>query len=329
MPYQFEPEVEVESDADDGEYAEDSGSDYGDEEHDRLLNTNWLDYILADWYVKRATTNCRVYPMQSQVFDSDHRIVVMTAAFPSRKEVRKIFRKPRPPSSRPDIRKLRDDPELQGKYSAKLDALLLETNGNRRELDIVEDQIVEAILQASQEMIPSRNKIELDKPWTNPTYQELTQKFLIQTCSLTEQELDTIEIIWNGFLRRMVKDGYQRVNAPTGKEKKAKNDNEVDWRFKISNAKLREITKTLPIRTFCQRQHIKYLGHVCRLGNWAIQKQILFDTRTPNKIWLRIEKLLSVDKTQARRAMMSKTELMRLMDVSLPPSGAPQGQTCA
>ena len=153
--------------------------------------------------------------------------------------------------------------------------------------------------------------------------------YSIQTCLLTEKELDTIEVIWNGFLRRMVKGGYQRINAPTGKEKKAKNESELDWRFKISNVKLREITNTFSIRTFCQRQHIKYLGHVCRLGNWAIQKQVLFDIRTPNKIWLKIEKLLGVDRTQARRGMMSKTALMRLMDASLPPSGAPQGQTCA
>ena len=29
-----------------------------------------LDYILTDWYVRRFTTNCRVYPMQSQVYES-------------------------------------------------------------------------------------------------------------------------------------------------------------------------------------------------------------------------------------------------------------------
>ena len=42
-----------------------------------------------------------------------------------------------------------------------------------------------------------------------------------------------------------------------------------------------------------------------------------------------LEKLLSVDRAQVRRAMMTKTDLMRLVDANLTPPGAPQGQTCA
>ena len=43
----------------------------------------------------------------------------------------------------------------------------------------------------------------------------------------------------------------------------------------------------------------------------------------------KLEKLLGVDRAQVRRAMMTKTDLMRLVDVNLTPPGAPQGQTCA
>ena len=60
-----------------------------------------------------------------------------------------------------------------------------------------------------------------------------------------------------------------------------------------------------------------------------MRKQLLFDTRTQDKVWKKIEKLLGVDRTQVRRAMMTKTDLMRLVDVNLTPPGAPQGQTCA
>ena len=67
------------------------------------------------------------------------------------------------------------------------------------------------------------------------------------------------------------------------------------WRYRISNDKLREITNTLPIRTFCQRHHIKYLGHICTLGNTAMQKQLLFDIRTQDKVWKKMEKK-SVDR---------------------------------
>ena len=44
-----------------------------------------------------------------------------------------------------------------------------------------------------------------------------------------------------------MKGGYQRINAPTNKEKQTTTDKEVDWRYRISNDKLREITNTLPI----------------------------------------------------------------------------------
>ena len=131
------------------------------------------------------------------------------------------------------------------------------------------------------------------------------------------------------FLRKMVKGGYQRINAPTNKEKQTTTDKEVDCRYRISNDKLREITNTLPIRTFCQRHHIKYLGHICRLGKRAMQKQLLFDTRTQDKVWKKMEKLLGVDRAQVRRAMMTKTDLIRLVNANLTPPGAPQGQTCA
>ena len=48
--------------------------------------------------------------------------------------------------------------------------------------------------------------------------------YSIQACSLTEKELDTIEVIWNSFLRKMVKGGYQRINTPTNKEKQTTTD---------------------------------------------------------------------------------------------------------
>ena len=74
--------------------------------------------------------------------------------------------------------------------------------------------------------------------------------YSIQACSLAEKELDTIEVIWNGFLRKMVKGGYQRINTPTNKEKQTTTDKEVDWRYRISNDKLRKITKHSPSAPF-------------------------------------------------------------------------------
>jgi len=58
-------------------------------------------------------------------------------------------------------------------------------------------------------------------------------------------------------------------------------------------------------------------------------KQLLFDTRIQDKVWKQMKKLLGVDRAQVRRATMTKTDMMLLVDANLTPPGVPQGQTCA
>ena len=41
----------------------------------------------------------------------------------------------------------------------------------------------------------------------------------------------------------------------------------LDWSYKLLNKRLRNITKTRPIRDFCYIQQLKYMGHICRLDN--------------------------------------------------------------
>jgi hypothetical protein len=54
-------------------------------------------------------------------------------------------------------------------------------------------------------------------------------------------------------------------------------------------------SQTLPVHDFCHRQHLKFIGHVCRLDSDAIQKQVLSDFRTARKTWNSVERLLDVD----------------------------------
>ena len=59
-----------------------------------------------------------------------------------------------------------------------------------------------------------------------------------------EADLRKMEAVWNGFLRKMVRGGFARKNAPTRamrkkKENKGKKpedlvDGELDWGYKIS-----------------------------------------------------------------------------------------------
>ena len=115
-----------------------------------------------------------------------------------------------------------------------------------------------------------------------------------------------------------MKGRYVRKNVPTDRGRQGLTDKDLDWRFELSNDRLREITQTLPIRNFCYRQHVKYIGHVCRLENNTLQKQVLFNIKNPRKVWSKIETVLGVDVTQARRAMMSKTDILLLLEQRLP-----------
>ena len=63
-----------------------------------------------------------------------------------------------------------------------------------------------------------------------------------------------------GLLRRMVKGGFSRKNAPKNKKDKSIPVEEVDLSFKLSNSDIMRITKTTEIKHFCQIQHLKYIA---------------------------------------------------------------------
>ena len=139
--------------------------------------------------------------------------------------------------------------------------------------------------------------------------------YSIQAWHLLEGELKKVEVIWHGFLRKMVIGGFQRKNAPSHSRRSAETDSQnhdetsLDWSFKLSNERLRQITKTRPIRDFCFTQQVKYMGHVCRMDNSALQKQVLFDRRASKTVWNKTERTLGIDAQQIRRTMMNKSKL--------------------
>ena len=167
-----------------------------------------LDYIMAEWYVKRATKNCRVYPMQSQPFESDHRIVVMQARFPTKRKSRQIFSSKPTVETKQDIRMLRDDPLVQANYNIKLDQLMKD-EPDSQDMDVVEESIIKAIREASKETIPVTEKKKIEKPWLNQEYQQLWK----QQC----QEKDPVKkrILRDEIkkLRILLKNAYFRTKA--------------------------------------------------------------------------------------------------------------------
>ena len=70
-----------------------------------------LDYILCEGFVKRFSTNCRVYRSCSDGFDSDHRVLVLDCVFPSKRQRKQIF-KPKIAIQRPNIQYLRKKQDI-------------------------------------------------------------------------------------------------------------------------------------------------------------------------------------------------------------------------
>jgi len=108
--------------------------------------------------------------------------------------------------------------------------------------------------------------------------------------------------VWHSFLRRIVKGGFKRKNAPKNKNDTSIPVDEVDWSVKLSNVRIREITKTTGINHLCQKQHQKYIAHITRLDNDNLQKQLLFCH--PSSRWGKLSMLTGVDDSQLRRTCL-------------------------
>ena len=139
--------------------------------------------------------------------------------------------------------------------------------------------------------------------------------YSVQAWQLGAEEMRKLESVWCGFLRRLVKGGFSRKNAPKNKKDKSIPEDEVDWSFKLSNEAIREITKTTEIKNFCDMQHLKYIAHVTRRENSSLQKQFLFceTSKSSSKKWKKFSELTMLDESQIRRTMFDKTEFQKLL----------------
>ena len=141
--------------------------------------------------------------------------------------------------------------------------------------------------------------------------------YSVQAWELSAAEIQKID----GFLRKMIAGGYARKNVPALSQRKkgidpaSQVEGELDWAYKISNARLHTITNTQAIQDFCHIQHLSYIAHVCRMENNSIQKQVLFDKR---RSWKKVENLLGIDRQQALRGMMNKKDFLRLLERRFP-----------
>ena len=151
---------------------------------------------------------------------------------------------------------------------------------------------------------------------------------------LNASETTKLESIWMNFLRRLVRKGFERENVPQSRRRTRsrtsrssrssqsepiENDEEedIDWRFKLTNENILSITKSEPISKFCFGQHLKYIAHITRLPNSSVQKQLLFRTnkkRYARDPWRKYEQVTGISKTQLQREMQNKQQFMSFLD---------------
>ena len=137
--------------------------------HSNLGYRRRLDYILCDFFVKKYSTNCRVYRGCSESFESDHMLVVLNCKFPCNTRIKEYFRKHR---SKPkifyNIKSLKNN-DIAKQYSDKVEELIDKETSNYS-VDDLNKNIIDTILKSTELTIPMKSKHRDNKPWVNDDF---------------------------------------------------------------------------------------------------------------------------------------------------------------
>lgn len=90
--------------------------------------------------------------------------------------------------------------------------------------------------------------------------------YACQNWCLTTNQLDRLDITYRTFLRRMVRNGFKRIDRENN-----------DFRLVITNANLHSLCGTRDISEFIQLQQSHYTAHVIRMPNERSLKQLMFN----------------------------------------------------
>ena len=132
-----------------------------------------VDYILAEWHLKKLCSNCRVYRKATVPFETDHRLLTMSCSFPSKRKQKAFFSKvSKPIKAHKDISTLRNDPNVCDNFSNKLDNILNE-EPTINDVNIFDNFFTESIIQASESQIPKFTKSSKTSPWANDEFVSL------------------------------------------------------------------------------------------------------------------------------------------------------------
>ena len=155
--------------------------------------------------------------------------------------------------------------------------------------------------------------------------------YTAQTELLSAAEHAKLESVWHQFLRKMIKSGFQRKNTPPRETKKQKAERlkreaenlelkeKWDWGYKITNEKLRKICGAAPIGTLAEKFHLKYIAHVTRMPNSALQKQMIYcEAPRPQRgrlmnFWTKMKKATGIETEQLQKTMYNRNDFNKWM----------------
>ena len=127
--------------------------------------------------------------------------------------------------------------------------------------------------------------------------------YAVQTDRLKAGQKVTIDGVWTRMLRKMIKNGFSKISENSNVPK-------------YSNQDVLKICRTKSASTFCQVQHLKFMAHVARMDNDALQKQWLFTQYPGTKCqWLPLANDLGIDPIQLRKTIFDKRKLNELLYV--------------
>ena len=88
--------------------------------------TKIIDYIHAEWHIKKLCSNCRVYRGASSIpFETNHQLLALSCSFPSKRKQKSFFHKPsKPPRIHTNIKSLKDNSNICDNYSKRLSLLV-------------------------------------------------------------------------------------------------------------------------------------------------------------------------------------------------------------
>ena len=141
-----------------------------------------------------------------------------------------------------------------------------------------------------------------------------------------------LESVWHHFLQKIIKSGFQRKNAPPRETKNQKAERlkreaenpelkeKWDWGYKITNEKLRKICGAAPIGTLAEKFRLKYIAHVTRMSNSALQKQMIYcEAPRPQRgglmnFWTKMKKATGTETEQLQKLCTTGTRSETDMD---------------